>query len=263
MTQEIVYGPVSSWRLARSLGVDVICREKVCSFNCTYCQIGQAGKRTVERIEFVAAADIATAVEKTLEEVEADVLTLSGSGEPTLASNLGEIITELAKISPLPIAVLTNSALIYRKQVREELGKAEIVKGKLDAPDNETFQAINCPAEGIELQEIIKGMSQFSREMETYFMLEHMFTSANMDKARALARLAAEIDPDEIQLNTPRRQSSVEPLTKTELDLVKIPFQEKNLNFKIVHEEQPPRIDRIFGEEKMNRFKRNSGADSQ
>lgn len=36
-----VYGPVPSWRLGRSLGIDALLPPKKCTFNCVYCQLGK------------------------------------------------------------------------------------------------------------------------------------------------------------------------------------------------------------------------------
>ena len=110
---EIVYGPVSSWRLGRSLGVDPICRtRKTCSFDCVYCSLGPTKVKSIERKVFVPTEQVALSLEKAIKKVDADVITFSGMGEPTLAKNLGELIEIARDVSGLPVAVLTNSSLM-------------------------------------------------------------------------------------------------------------------------------------------------------
>ncbi len=255
--KEIVYGPVASWRLGRSLGVDIICGEKQCTFDCTYCQLGDAGETTTERRLFVETEKVVEAVKEALNSgVEADVITLSGSGEPTLATNLGEIIEELKNLSSLPVAVLTSGSLMSRQEVREALKKADIVKAKLDAPDKGIFKRLNRPQKELELEVIISAMRKFAAESDVFFALEIMFTPENMDKARRLAELAETIGPDEIQINTPHRGSSVSPLTATELDLVSIPFEQKKLVYRAVNREQRPEVKDLLGRSKLKKLKR-------
>ncbi len=41
LQQKIVYGPVNSRRLGRSLGINLLpISTKICTFNCVYCQYG-------------------------------------------------------------------------------------------------------------------------------------------------------------------------------------------------------------------------------
>jgi len=52
---------------------------------------------------------------------------------------------------------------------------------------------------------LLEGLKTFSREFEIFFALEVMLMPQNKDSAGDIARLAAEIGPGEIQVNTPRR----------------------------------------------------------
>lgn len=252
---EIVYGPVSSWRLGRSLGIDPVCAEgKICSFDCVYCSLGPTTGKTATRRVFVPTEQIAQALEKTVRKVKADAVTFSGTGEPTLAKNLGEAIEVAGAISGLPIAVLTNSSLMYRKDVREDLAKADIVKGKLDAPNEELFEKINRPHEGISFQAIVGGMKRFREEFKGKFALEVMFTSKNRAFSKEIAAVAKAIKPDEIQINTPLRPSPVRPLTRQELKEVQKSFQ--GLIFRSVYGAKKPKIEKVVGKKKIEKLKR-------
>ena len=128
MVKSIIYGPVPSWRLGRSLGVDLVSTEgKTCSFDCIYCQLGRTIYPQMERREFVTMAQLATELEAVKNNIVADYVTFSGMAEPTLASNLGEAIRIAKLILPLPVAILTNSSLMPREDVCDDLAQADVV----------------------------------------------------------------------------------------------------------------------------------------
>jgi wyosine [tRNA(Phe)-imidazoG37] synthetase (radical SAM superfamily) len=252
---EIIYGPVSSWRLGRSLGIDPICAEgKICSFDCVYCSLGRTTIKTVKRRTFVPSEIVAQNLEKALKRVKADVVTFSGTGEPTLAKNLDELIEIARDVSGLPVAVLTNSSLQYRKDVRRELAMADVVKGKLDAPNEGLLRLINRPQEKISLLKIITGLKKFRKEFTGKFALEVMFVPENKDFSGAIAEIVKTIEPDEVQINTPLRPSSVRPLTPAELGEVQKSF--KGMNFRTVYKAGKPRIGKVIGKKKIKELKR-------
>jgi wyosine [tRNA(Phe)-imidazoG37] synthetase (radical SAM superfamily) len=103
-----VYGPVQSWRFRRSLGIDPIGPRSVCSFNCAYCQLGEIEQACSERQIFIPTAQIQQELVTNARWNNVDMITLSGSGKPTLVLNLGEIITMIQNLTQKPVAVLTN-----------------------------------------------------------------------------------------------------------------------------------------------------------
>jgi len=131
---KIIYGPVSSWRLGSSLGVDLICSKKrICSFNCSYCQLGKPYFIKTKRKNFISIKDMKKELIEALKKTSPDVITFSGTGEPTLAKNLNLAIETIKKLTQIPIAILTNSTLMYEKDVRAALDKIDVVVAKLDA----------------------------------------------------------------------------------------------------------------------------------
>jgi len=255
--REIVYGPVSSWRLGRSLGVDPICREgKVCSFDCVYCSLGPTTEKTIERRVFVPAEQVAQALEKALKKVRPDIITFSGTGEPTLAKNLGELIETVREVSKLPIAVLTNSSLKFRKDVRRDLAKADIVKGKLDASNDDILGIVNRPHEEISLSKIVAGLKKFRKEFDGKFAIEVMFIPENKNFSDEIAEFVGAIEPDEVQINTPLRKSPATPLTREELKKVEKSFH--GINYRSVYETKRPAeyYMKVLGEKKIRRLKR-------
>ena len=247
----IVYGPVPSWRLGRSLGIDLLPgRGKACCFGCVYCQLGVTTNPTVERAEFVKL-DILARELAAVKGVPADYATFSGTGEPTLASNLGEAIELARAILGLPVAVLTNSALISREDVREELAKADVVVAKLDAPDERLFRLINRPLGSITLEGVIEGLRRFHSCYRGKFALQMMFMLENKNAAPEMARIAARLDPDEVQVNTPLRPCAVAPLSAKEIAAIRESFA--GLNVHTAYEATRPEVEPIDARETLRR----------
>ena len=207
-----IYGPVASWRLGRSLGIDLVnARRKICSFSCVYCQLGKTGQLTVAPREFISLEQLASEL-KLLGPIEADYVTFSGTGEPTLANNLGEAIDLARSILGLPIAVLSNSSLMFRKDVRRQLAHADTVVAKLDVPNEEMLAVVNRPAPGLHFDQTRDGIRLFRDEYRGKLAMQIMFIEANKDYAREIAALSRQISPDEVQINTPLRPCAVKPL---------------------------------------------------
>lgn len=220
----IIYGPVSSWRLGRSLGIDVLnTPRKVCSFNCVYCQLGETTRFVLEREEFVGLEQLAREI-RSVGQVEADYATFSGMGEPTLAGNLGEAIQLVRSILDLPIAVLTNSSLMFREDVRQELTHADTVVAKLDVPGEELLAIVNRPAPELRFAQIAAGIRRFRDEYRGKLALQLMFIEANKNYASEMAALVRQISPEEVQVNTPLRPCAVRPLTPESIAKVKGEF---------------------------------------
>ena len=222
-----IYGPVSSWRLGNSLGVDCLSQDpKICTFDCIYCQVGKTPAYTIERKVYVPTEEVIKEL-KALPEAQIDYITFSGRGEPTLAENLGEMIKAIKKIRKEPVAVLTNSSLLDREDVRKDLCLADFVMAKLDAWSPEGFKEINRPAPGIEFSNVLGGIKQFRKEYQGKLALQIMFVEENKDKAKELVDLVNSIKPDEVQINTPLRPCDVKPLSKTEIFNIKEYFSLK------------------------------------
>lgn len=255
----VIYGPVSSWRLKRSLGVDLICREdeKVCSFGCVYCSLGKTTEKTVERRVFVPTEQIEKELREEIDKVEPDVITMSGTGEPTLAKNIGETIEISREVTDLPVSVLTNSSLMMRKDVRKDLEGADIVVGSLDAPDQELFEKINRPYDEITFQDLVQGLKKFSEDFEGRFELEIMFIPDNLDFSEEIAEVAKSIEPDEVQINTPLRKCPVEPCTQGELEKVEKDFE--GMEVRSVYQARKEKVEKVVGPEKLKKLKRTGG----
>lgn len=204
-----VYGPVDSWRLGKSLGIDLLMDPSTCSFNCTYCQLGFIQRITTQRKIYVPTEKVVNDFMASNWQ-EADVITFSGSGEPTLAKNIQEVIKEIKTIAKKPIGILTNGTLLNDPIVRTDILGVDIISVKLDATDDESLQAINRPAPGISLDLILSGIKALKKDIRdkkanTKIQIQIMFMPQNKNKIKELANLLNEIKPDEVALNTPTR----------------------------------------------------------
>jgi len=202
---QYLFGPVPSRRLGRSLGVDIV-PLKTCSQNCIYCQLGIDAETTTERKAYVAIdavlAEIAGRIKTGL---DADYITLSGSGEPTLNSQIGELIRQIKKISTIPVAVITNGTLLNDPAVREDLMDADVVLPSLDAGDEETFRSINCPHIEVSLGSLVEGLCKFRKEYTGQIWLEVFLcegVNTSSDQIGRIAKIVERVNPDKIQLNT-------------------------------------------------------------
>ena len=222
---QYIYGPVYSWRLGMSLGIDPISTpKKICNFDCVYCQLGRTAVMENTRQEFVRVEDLTKEIRQ-IPSAEIDYYTFSGRGEPTLARNLGVMIQAVKTETGGRVAVITDSVLMSRPEVRKDLQEADVVLAKLDACDQASLEAVDMPAVGIRFEEIVEGLKAFRQEYGGRLALQMMFIEANAPLASDLAALAESLSPDEIQLNTPLRPSGQAPLSEEAMRRIKGNFE--------------------------------------
>jgi wyosine [tRNA(Phe)-imidazoG37] synthetase (radical SAM superfamily) len=212
-----LYGPVPSRRLGRSLGVDIV-PVKICSLDCIYCQIGRTTNKTIERAECTPTEQIIAELKQAVsKKIEADYITIAGSGEPTLNSQLGTIIDEIKKITDIPIAIVTNGTLFYKPDVRADCAKADVVLPSLDAGDEDTFIKINRPHPDINIEKLISGLCAFREEYSGQIWLEVFLIESVNSSPEQIAKINAairQIRPDKVQLNTAVRPTAEESVRK-------------------------------------------------
>lgn len=218
-----VFGPVPSRRLGRSLGVDLAPR-KVCSFDCCYCQVGRTSRLSATLEHFTPVETILSEIaEKLRAGPRPDHITLSGSGEPTLNADLGEIVDGIRKLTDVPVAVLTNGSMLRLPEVRAACARADVVLPTLDAPDEPTFQTIHRPAPGITLEDTVRGLEQFRKQFRGQIWVEvFLISGVNTapEQVRLIGEKIARFNPDRIQLNTavrPTADAGIKALSESEL----------------------------------------------
>lgn len=246
-----IYGPVSSWRLGSSLGIDPLSyKEKVCSFDCVYCQIGRTRFFSSERKIFIPVSGVMEEI-NSLPPLHIDYITFSGSGEPTLAENLGEMIGEVKKTRKEKIAVITNSSLIDREDVQRDLMLSDFVIAKLDAASGDIFKTVNNPIETVKFDVVVKSLKKFRDIYKGKLALQVMFIPQNKHTVENIAGIAKEINPDEVQINTPLRPCEVSPLSKDEIDIIEGYF--KGLNSISVYKAEHIKVEPVSEEDTLRR----------
>jgi wyosine [tRNA(Phe)-imidazoG37] synthetase (radical SAM superfamily) len=205
-----VFGPIPSRRLGRSLGVDPV-PLKTCNWNCVYCQLGRTRPLTNERRVYVPLPVILSELEQALATRapdEIDWVTIVGSGEPTLHSEIGELIRAIKRITTLPLAVITNGALLYLPDVRADLCAADAVMPTLSAGSASVYRALHRPHPETTFERLLEGLMAFRTEYRGKLWVEVMLVRGVNDSEAALRDLASalqRIQPDRIDITLPER----------------------------------------------------------
>ncbi|WP_456421066.1 radical SAM protein [Thermococcus sp.] len=230
----LAFGPVPSRRLGKSLGVNNI-PDKVCSYACVYCQIGRTLRMEVERKPFYEPEFLFDEVSKKVEEARArgeriDYITFVPDGEPTLDVNLSKEV-EMLKTLGIPLAILTNSSLIWREDVRNDLLAFDFVSLKLDAVSEPLWRRIDRPHKSLSLEKILDGILAFRSEFNGTVVTETMLINVDYgDELEKIADFLAELKPDRAYIAIPTRPPAekwVEPASEGMVNLAYQLFSER------------------------------------
>lgn len=205
MDFKYVFGPVMSSRLGRSLGLDLL-GDKICDFDCLYCEVGKTRVHTTTRDAYVPRDEIMRELRAWFSQghVPPDYITLGGMGEPCLNTDMGGIISRVKELYPhIPVAVLTNSSLLADPGVREELTRADAVLPSLDTVVEKEFQHLNRPHPDIALSRILDGLIKFRKEFRGRIFLEILLVPGYNDSRenmQGLRDFCAGLSPDRVDL---------------------------------------------------------------
>ncbi len=221
-TESRIFGPVPSRRLGLSLGVDLV-PFKTCTYDCIYCQLGRTTNKTLECKEFFPVSNILTQLKKRLSTSNPDVITFSGSGEPTLYSKIDLIISGIKEITDLKIAILTNGSLFWNKEIRKKVLGADIILPTITTVFEETYKLIHRPHPGLQVSSLIEGLLRLRDEYNGKIFLEFFVLRGINDKEKELKAIKDVVDkiaPEKIQINTvarPPSEKKAEPMEYKEL----------------------------------------------
>jgi len=237
--ESIAFGPVPSRRLGRSLGINNI-PPKICTYSCVYCQVGKTLNMQVERREFYRPEKIFLDVDQKAKDAgrrgeSIDYLTFVPDGEPTLDLRLGEEIKLLRKLK-LKIAVITNSSLIWRTDVRDELCEADWVSLKIDALSPDVWRKVNRPHGSLRLDQILQGISEFARAFRGYLVTETMLVHGVNDRPGEIEKISnflAGLKPQKNYIAVPIRppaETWVKPPDEHSVNQAYQAFKEKSVD---------------------------------
>lgn len=232
----IAFGPVPSRRLGQSLGINNI-PPKVCTYSCVYCQVGKTHRMQVERSPFYEPEDIFSSVRKLVKKAgkkgeSIDYLTFVSDGEPTLDANLAYEIDLLQSIG-IKIGIITNASLTFREDVRNDLMKADWVSLKIDSIRENPWRRINRPHQQLELDLILRGISDFSNNFPGELVTETMLVQGiNTDASilKETAEFLCQINPAKAYLAIPTRppaENWVRPAAPEDINIAFQVFHEK------------------------------------
>ncbi len=206
-----VFGPVPSRRLGKSVGINNI-PPKICTYSCVFCQLGRSLKMVADRQEYYDPSDLLIEAKEKITNAKTnneaiDYLAIVPDGEPTLDKNLGELI-ELLKPLGFKVAVITNSTLLQRPDVREDISKADWVSVKIDTLDENTWRKIDRPHKKIVFDSMLNGIKTFSREYNGQFVTETMLIrnlNDDIENITKVAEFIRKIKPSIAYLSIPTR----------------------------------------------------------
>lgn len=227
----IAYGPVPSRRLGQSIGVNHV-PPKICSYSCIYCQLGNTIKMQSGRTEFYSPINILNEVKSQIKKAEEkgeriDYLTFVPDGEPTLDINLGEEI-KLLKPLGIKIAVIQNSSLLWREDVRNDLLAADWISCKIDAVSDEIWRQVNRPHIDLELETILEGVLEFAQEFRGKLATETMMIknyNDGMNETEKIAEFLGKLNPDKAYISIPTRPPAEEWVRSADETAINQTFQ--------------------------------------
>jgi wyosine [tRNA(Phe)-imidazoG37] synthetase (radical SAM superfamily) len=221
-----IFGPVPSRRLGLSLGVDLI-PPKTCTYDCLYCEVGKTTCHTIEDGHFIPFNEIARELELALMTSRPDTITLAGSGEPTLNSEIDKIISFIKERTAIKTAVLTNGSLFWKEKVLNKVLDADIILPTLSTVFEDTFRLIHRPCSDLDLLTIIKGLKELRIRYKGLIFLEVILLSGINDTEReieGLKKAINEIAPDKVQINSvirPPSDKRAKPMDMAQMEKIR------------------------------------------
>jgi wyosine [tRNA(Phe)-imidazoG37] synthetase (radical SAM superfamily) len=231
----IVFGPVPSRRLGRSLGVNNI-PPKICSYSCVYCQLGRTVKFMSAPEKFYGPDAIYIRVKEKTDKIiqmneKLDYITFVPDGEPTLDADLSAEIEKIKKLG-FKTAVITNSSLICNPSVAQALSKADLVCLKVDAVSENIWIKINRPAKNIKLKPVLEAIIEFSSSYKGILITDTMLVEGINDGVVHLQALADYL----LKVNASKNYISVITRPPAE-NLVKRPSEEIiNMAYQLIND---------------------------
>ncbi|HEC1889060.1 radical SAM protein [Campylobacter sp. US18a] len=203
---KILFGPVSSRRFGRSLGIDLSPSKKQCNFDCVYCELDPK-KAQEKQDEIISIDKIISEVKAMFEKnVKFDFLTLTANGEPSLYPHLNELILSLRSIAKdKKLLILSNGTAVLDEDKFNALLKLDVVKFSLDSAVTKTFYRIDRALKNIDLEKMIEKMADFRARFNGDLIMEILVVkdlNDNEEEFKALNQALKKIMPLRVDLST-------------------------------------------------------------
>jgi len=219
IVDSIVFGPVTSRRGGRSLGINLLPPgKKFCSFDCAYCMLGKtqthSGKEAWAGINSVEEGllEASEFLQKTNMKIES--IALTGNGEPTLNPEFPETTERILEVrdnvfSDVPVVIYTNSSRVCENSVMNGLALGDVVVAKLDAVDDKLREIINRPSNTPPVKDIVAGLGALreciSGKLAVDIMLVEIDEETNLSCLEELSEALREIQPHRVYVQTPTK----------------------------------------------------------
>lgn len=237
--EDIVFGPVNSRRFGHSLGINLLpLSNKVCNFNCVYCECGYTNLKSQSiryfPYEVICAKINAAFQDLAIKAVPIDCITFAGNGEPTMHPNFNDIIDKVIEYRDIflpgkPIVVLSNAALAGNPKVFNALQKADLRVLKLDAGSESMFKKIDQPLSGKSLEWHISKLKTFKGRLiiQTIFLKGKIqgenFDNTEEQELELWLKALQEIKPESVMIYTldrPAPEPGLEKVQPAILDMI-------------------------------------------
>lgn len=221
-----VFGPVPSRRLGVSLGVDLV-TPKSCNMNCIFCECGATKELRKKRERFKDPDEVKLEISEVLKKIKPDYITFSGSGEPTLSKDIGDIIDWIKEHTDVKVCVITNGLLLDDGKVVDEISKADLIIPTLNSVDNLIFKKINRPSSEVDISELMAGLRNLSEKYRGDIYIESFIVEGLNDSdehTEKMAKFLKNLKFTKLQLNSldrPGTENWVKPATQETLKRVK------------------------------------------
>ena len=229
----LIYGPVNSRRFGKSLGISIV-EQKICNFDCIYCELGISKTVDYEYREYCKTETVIEQLNVFMNDFKEriDVFTITGFGEPTLNSNIDKIAKSIKEKYPqYPLLLLTNSTHLDKKEVIQSFKYFDRIVPSLDAVTETVFQKINKPKFGITAKQIIDNIFGLKQNFAGSIEIEILFCEGVNDSSDEINRLldcCKKIGPDKIWINTVDRNPAYSyalPISKMAEQKIKLLFE--------------------------------------
>lgn len=209
--KKIIYGPINSRRLGRSLGINLMpTTYKLCSFNCIYCQYGWTEAHTLDvrnhLSDLPTADEVKNAMEDWLKDKKrVDYITFSGNGEPSLHPEFDKIVIEVKKLRDkyqpqAKVAILSNSSSLNLSEVKKALKRLDVRIMKLDCGTPGLFKKMSQPAPNVTYQDVVENLRDSKGVIVQSVFVGGDITNTVIDEVEEWAEKLRYILPEKVQI---------------------------------------------------------------
>lgn len=164
---------------------------KTCNYSCAYCQLGRTSPLRTERREYRSTSQVVDAVRAALEAAhgQVDFVTFMGEGEPTLASNLGEMVDEVRGFWEGGIGLITNGSLFFLPEVRKDALGCDVISPTVSTGDEVTFRKLHRPHRMFTFGKMLEGLMELRRAFQGEIWAEVMLVRHINDSQESLVNI--------------------------------------------------------------------------